>query len=139
MYDGNIVLLAFFLGMFFSLYAEQVIRSVVYAVVSFVMGLPTKRATDGLTPRQSEQVRQMIQNALDNVFWLTIRDFQYTNPNKAALDYAKANQPEVYKAYAESTITNPPAEVVANGHGIEDVGDATPLYDNIWVEVKGGQ
>ena len=46
MYDGNIVLLAFFLGMFFSLYAEQVIRSVVYAVVSFVMGLPTKRATD---------------------------------------------------------------------------------------------
>lgn len=33
MYDGNIVLLAFFLGMFFSLYAEQVIRSVVYAVI----------------------------------------------------------------------------------------------------------
>ena len=46
MYDGNIVLLAFFLGMFFSLYAEQVIRSVVYAVVSFVMGLPTKHAPD---------------------------------------------------------------------------------------------
>ncbi len=73
-----------------------------------------------------------------DVFWLTIRDFQYTNPNKAALEYAKTNQPEVYSAYADSPITNPPAEAVANGHGIEDVGEATPLYDDIWVEVKGG-
>lgn len=72
-----------------------------------------------------------------DVFWLTIRDFQYTNPNKAAVDYAKANQPEVYSAYADSPVTNPPADAIANGHGIEDVGDATPLYDNIWVEVKG--
>jgi spermidine/putrescine-binding protein len=72
-----------------------------------------------------------------DVFWLTIRDFQYINPNKAALDYAKANFPEVYSAYADSPITNPPAEAVANGHGIKDVGDATPLYDAIWVEVKG--
>jgi len=74
-----------------------------------------------------------------DVFWLTMRDFQYTNPNKAALDYAQANQPEVYSAYADSPITNPPAEAVANGHGIEDVGDATPLYDDIWVEIKGGE
>ena len=72
-----------------------------------------------------------------DVFWLTIRDFQYTNPNKAALEYAKANQPEVYQAYIDSPITNPPAEAVANGKGIKDVGDATPLFDNIWVEVKG--
>lgn len=73
-----------------------------------------------------------------DVFWLTIRDFQYTNPNKAAVEYAKENQPEVYSSYADSPITNPPADVIANGHGIEDVGDATPLYDDIWVEVKGG-
>lgn len=72
-----------------------------------------------------------------DVFWLTIRDFQYTNPNGAALAYAKENQPEVYSAYADSAITNPPADVVAKGFGIKDVGDATPLYDNIWVEVKG--
>lgn len=72
-----------------------------------------------------------------DVFWLTMRDFQYTNPNAAALEFAKTNQPEVYNAYADSPITNPPAEVIANGHGIEDVGDATPLYDDIWVEVKG--
>ena len=72
-----------------------------------------------------------------DVFWLTIRDFPYINPNTAALDYAKANQPDVYKAYFDSPITNPPAEAIKNGHGIKDVGDATPLYDAIWVEVKG--
>ncbi len=72
-----------------------------------------------------------------DVFWLTIRDFPYINPNTAALEYAKANQPDVYKAYFDSPITNPPAEAIKNGHGIKDVGDATPLYDAIWVEVKG--
>ena len=72
-----------------------------------------------------------------DVFWLTLIDYTYTNPNKAALEFAKANHADVYKAYADSPITNPPPEVVANGHGIQDVGDATPLYDDIWVEVKG--
>ena len=72
-----------------------------------------------------------------DVFWLTIRDFPYINPNTAALEYAKTNQPDVYKAYFDSPITNPPAEAIKNGHGIKDVGDATPLYDAIWVEVKG--
>ena len=73
-----------------------------------------------------------------DVFWLMLRDFPYTNPNTAALNYAKDNQPDVYKAYVESPITNPPADAVAKGFGIQDVGDATPLYDDIWVEVKGG-
>lgn len=72
-----------------------------------------------------------------DVFWLTIRDFPYINPNTAALEYAKTNQLDVYKAYFDSPITNPPAEAIKNGHGIKDVGDATPLYDAIWVEVKG--
>lgn len=73
-----------------------------------------------------------------DVFWLTLAEFQYTNPNLAALEYAEANHPDVYSAYADSPITNPPAEVVAKGFTIEDVGEATPLYDNIWVEIKGG-
>ncbi|MBN2117090.1 MAG: spermidine/putrescine ABC transporter substrate-binding protein [Anaerolineales bacterium] len=71
------------------------------------------------------------------VFWLTLIDYTYINPNKAALEYAKENQPDIYKAYFDSPITNPPPEAIANGHGIEDVGEATPLYDAIWVEVKG--
>jgi spermidine/putrescine-binding protein len=73
-----------------------------------------------------------------DVFWLTLIDYTYTNPNKAALEFAKANHPDVYKSYADSPITNPPPEAIAQGHGIQDVGEATPLYDDIWVEVKGG-
>ena len=72
-----------------------------------------------------------------DVFWLTLQDYTYTNPNKAALEFAKENHPDLYSSYADSPITNPPAEAIANGHGIQDVGEATPLYDNIWLEVKG--
>ena len=72
-----------------------------------------------------------------DVFWLMLRDFPYTNPNQAALDYAKTNQTELYDAYMASPITNVPADAIKNGHRIADVGEATPLYDDIWVEVKG--
>lgn len=72
-----------------------------------------------------------------DVFWMMLRDFPYTNPNKAALDFAAASQKELYDAYMASPITNTPPEAIQNGHRIADVGDATPLYDAIWVEVKG--
>lgn len=72
-----------------------------------------------------------------DVFWLTLQDYTYTNPNKAALEFAKENHPDLYSSYADSPITNPPPEAIAAGHGIQDVGEATPLYDEIWVEVKG--
>ncbi len=74
-----------------------------------------------------------------DIFWMMLRDFPYTNPNKAALDYAKDAQPDLYKAYMDSPITNVPAEAVKNGFRIEDVGEATPIYDQIWTELKGGQ
>jgi spermidine/putrescine-binding protein len=73
-----------------------------------------------------------------NIFWMMLRDFPYTNPNKAALDYAKENEPDIYNAYMNSPITNTPAEAIQKGHRIDDVGDALPLYDQIWTEVKGG-
>jgi spermidine/putrescine-binding protein len=73
-----------------------------------------------------------------DVFWLMLRDFPYTNPNQAALDYAKANQTDIYNAYINSPVTNTPAEAIKNGHRIDDVGDALPLYDQLWTEVKGG-
>lgn len=76
-------------------------------------------------------------NLQPELFWLMLRDFPYSNPNKAALDYAKANQPELYQAYIDSNVTNTPADVLQRGHRIEDVGEATPLYDRIWTEVKG--
>ena len=73
-----------------------------------------------------------------NLFWLMLRDFPYTNPNAAALAFAEANEPELYQAYIDSPVTNTPAEAIRNGHRIDDVGDALPLYDQIWTEVKGG-
>ncbi len=74
-----------------------------------------------------------------NIFWMMLRDFPFTNPNKAALEYASTNQTELYDAYMASPITNTPVEAINNAHRIDDVGDALPLYDQIWTEVKGGQ
>lgn len=72
-----------------------------------------------------------------SLFWLMLRDFPYTVPNAAALEYAKANQTDLYDAYINSPITNTPSDVLAKGFFMEDVGEATPLYDQIWTEVKG--
>lgn len=73
-----------------------------------------------------------------DIFWMMLRDFPYTNPNQAALDYAKTSQKDLYDKYMASPITNVPADAIKKGHRIADVGEATPLFDDIWVEVKGG-
>jgi len=72
-----------------------------------------------------------------DLFWLTLRDFPYTNPNAAALVYAQEHHPELYEAYMASNATNMPAEDIARGHYLQDIGEALPLYDAIWTEVKG--
>jgi spermidine/putrescine-binding protein len=87
-----------------------------------------------------------------DVFWMTLTNFPYTNPNNAALAYAKDNPMpvtdvngnsttlgDVYNTYINSPIFNPPSSVIQAGHRIDDVGDATALYDQIWTEVKSGQ
>ena len=74
-----------------------------------------------------------------NLFYLMLRDFPYLNPDLAALEYAKANHPDLYEPFMNSNVTNPPAEAVQNAHRVDDVGDATPLYDQIWTEIKGGE
>jgi spermidine/putrescine-binding protein len=84
-----------------------------------------------------------------DLFWLMLRDFPYTNPNKGALDFASTSTLTVkdangndttpqalYKQYIDSPITNSPPEAIKAGHRIDDVGDATPLYDKIWTEIK---
>lgn len=73
-----------------------------------------------------------------DLFWQMLEEFPYTNPNTAALEFAKANHPELYDAYMNSSITNTPADVLKSGHRIEDVGEATPLFDQVWTEIKGG-
>ena len=84
-----------------------------------------------------------------DLFWLMLRDFPYSNPNKAALDFASTSTlkikdangndttpQELYKAYMASPITNTPPDALKAGHRMDDVGDATPLYDKIWTEIK---
>ncbi|NWF63374.1 MAG: spermidine/putrescine ABC transporter substrate-binding protein [Chloroflexi bacterium] len=68
--------------------------------------------------------------------WLTLVDYPYTNPNKAALEYARENQPKVYEVYINSPITNTPAEEFARGHEVMDLGEALLLYDELWAEIK---
>lgn len=87
-----------------------------------------------------------------DVFWLMLRDFPYTNPNRGALDYARTatftvkdadgndvSPQMLYEAYINSNVTNPPAPVLQNAHSIGDVGEALPLYDELWTEVKSEQ
>jgi spermidine/putrescine-binding protein len=85
-----------------------------------------------------------------DLFWTMLRDWPYTNPNQAALDFAKGNSMQVndangnattlgaiYDAYINSPVTNTPSADVKAGHWLDDLGDASPLYDQIWTEVKG--
>ncbi len=72
-----------------------------------------------------------------SIFWKMMIDFPYTMPSQGALDFAKTNQTELYEAYINSPITNTPAENLTKSFYFEDVGEATPLYDEIWVEIKG--
>ncbi len=86
-----------------------------------------------------------------NVAWLTIRDWPYTTPNKAALDFARENPMKIldrhgnettlsviYEEYRSSPITMVPANVLARGHRITDVGEAALLYQQIWARLRGG-
>jgi len=71
-----------------------------------------------------------------DVFWLTLQDYPYTIPNKAALDFAKEHHPEIYQAYIESPITNTPADIFAKGFVTKDIGEFIVKYDEIWTEIK---
>ncbi len=71
-----------------------------------------------------------------DTFWLTLVDYPYTNPNQAALDFAKENHTEVYDAYMNSPVTNTPADVFAKGHEVQDLGNALSLYDELWTSIK---
>ena len=57
------------------------------------------------------------------------RTMQYSSPNRAALALLPA-------AIRDNPAIFPSAEVVARTEIIEDIGDATVLYDRLWTEVK---
>jgi len=68
---------------------------------------------------------------------LITKEFPYSNPNAAALEYLKTNDAATYDAYMNFTATNPPATFLANASPIMDVGEATTLYDTLWTDFKG--
>jgi spermidine/putrescine-binding protein len=70
---------------------------------------------------------------------LITAEFPYSNPNQAALDLMKTSDPEAYEAYMGFAATNPSAADIQNGQPIQDLGEATALWDRAWTEIKGGE
>lgn len=66
-------------------------------------------------------------------------EFPYSNPNLAALDLMKTEEPDAYEAYMNFAATNPSADQLARTYPVKDIGEATALWDRIWTEVKGGE
>jgi spermidine/putrescine-binding protein len=67
---------------------------------------------------------------------LITQEFPYSNPNLAALNLLKAQDPAAYEAYMAFPATNAPPEALANAFVLADVGSATEIYDKIWTEIK---
>ena len=63
-------------------------------------------------------------------------EFPYSNPNLAALDFLQSEDAEAYDAYMSFPATNPSVEALADAFVLEDVGEATEIYDTIWTEIK---
>ncbi len=67
---------------------------------------------------------------------LITKEFPYSNPNKAALDLLKTDDPTLYEQYMGFSGTNPDDTFLANSKPIVDVGAATALYDSLWTDFK---
>jgi spermidine/putrescine transport system substrate-binding protein len=68
---------------------------------------------------------------------LISKEFPYSNPNKAALDYYKTSDPSGYETYMGFSATNPSPDFLARAAQVKDVGNATKLYDQLWTDFKG--
>jgi spermidine/putrescine-binding protein len=70
-------------------------------------------------------LRPEVGAAISNFTW-------YASPNAASTEFIDAEileEPAIY----------PPTDVMDKLEWLEDVGDATPLYERFWTEVKAGQ
>jgi spermidine/putrescine transport system substrate-binding protein len=68
---------------------------------------------------------------------LITKEFPYSSPNAAGLEYMKTNEPDTYAAYEAFSGTNPSADFLSRATPVKDVGDATALYDQLWTDFKG--
>jgi len=71
-----------------------------------------------------------------DVNWLALTEYPYTNPNMAALEFAKENHPDVYNAYISSPVTNTPAREFERGQEVLDLGASLLYYELLWSEVR---
>jgi spermidine/putrescine-binding protein len=67
---------------------------------------------------------------------LITKEFPYSNPNKAALELLKTDDPALYEGYMAFSGTNPDDAFLGNTKTIIDVGEATTLYDSLWTDFK---
>lgn len=67
---------------------------------------------------------------------LISKQFPYSNPNAAALDYLKTADPTFYASYMDFSGTNPSQAFLQNAVSLIDVGAATTLYDSLWTDFK---
>jgi spermidine/putrescine-binding protein len=67
---------------------------------------------------------------------LITKEFPYSNPNKAALDLLRTDDPALYESYMAFSGTNPDDTFLANTKPIVDVGEATAIYDSLWTDFK---
>ena len=72
-----------------------------------------------------------------DVFWMVMRDNSGANPNAAAVEFARANQADIYNNFMGSNITNIPSDAVTNGHWLKSLTpENASIFDQLWVEVK---
>jgi spermidine/putrescine-binding protein len=68
---------------------------------------------------------------------LITRDFPYSNPNRAALQYLEKNNNALYQQYHASVASNPPPDAVAKAKLNKNVGaELAALYQQYWNEAK---
>jgi spermidine/putrescine-binding protein len=68
---------------------------------------------------------------------LITRDFPYSNPNQAALQYLESEDPALYQAYIDSPASNPPQDALAGTRLTKNLDpQIATLYEQYWAEVK---
>lgn len=68
---------------------------------------------------------------------LITREFPYSNPNDAAIDYLRTQDAALYATYTGSLASNPSPDALAGARLVKNVSpEVSALYEQYWAEVK---
>jgi spermidine/putrescine-binding protein len=70
---------------------------------------------------------------------LITQTYPYSNPNRVALSELERNQTELYQAYINSQISNPPLEVMNTAKAVKNLGASSVQFETIWNIIKGSK